>query len=194
MVVTAPAVDLRTDGPEDTRALAGALAGLCRVGDVVLLVGDLGAGKTTFAQGFGAALGVAEHVVSPTFTLVRQYALPPAGAVVAGGKPVNGGAVLRQFVHVDLYRLSHLHEVADLGLGQLVEDGGVAVVEWGEAAEPVLGDDWLRVELELDADADTDAGTDDENRRAIRVTCRGATWSARRSQVEDALGPWRTRP
>ena len=170
MVVTAPPVVLRTDGPEGTRSVAGALARLCRPGDVVLLAGDLGAGKTTFAQGFGAAIGVAETITSPTFTLVRQHPVPHGGPV-------------RQLVHADLYRLTHRHEVADLGLGQLVEDGGVAVVEWGEAAEPVLGDDWLRVDLEMDGD--------DEDRRAIRLSARGRSWSDRWPAVESALAAWR---
>ena len=75
-----------SDSPEDTRALAGRLAGLCRPGDVVLLVGDLGAGKTVFAQGFAAALGVAGPVTSPTFALVRQYRCG-AGSPVAHAHP-----------------------------------------------------------------------------------------------------------
>jgi tRNA threonylcarbamoyladenosine biosynthesis protein TsaE len=178
VVVTArPFIALRTDGPDGTRALAAAVAGLCRPGDVVLLVGDLGTGKTTFAQGFGAALGVRDAIVSPTFTLVRQYPLPVAARQAGGAPPI------RQLVHADLYRLSYRHEVVDLGLGQLVEDGGVAVVEWGEAAEPALGDDWMRVALE--------AGDDGEARRTIHVTARGGTWPARWPSVEAALRPWR---
>ena len=92
--------------------------------------GTSGAGKTTFAQGFGAGLGVAEPITSPTFTLVRQYPL--------GRRATPAPAHL--LLHADVYRLDHLHEVVDLGLGELVEDGGVALVEWGDAAEPVLGD------------------------------------------------------
>jgi tRNA threonylcarbamoyladenosine biosynthesis protein TsaE len=176
VVVTAtPVVTLCTDGPHGTRSLAAAVAGLCRPGDVVLLVGDLGTGKTTFAQGFGAALGVAGAIVSPTFTLVRQYPLPV--------RPAGSGPVIRQLVHADLFRLSHHQEVVDLGLGQLVEDGGVAVVEWGEAAEPALGDDWMRVSL--------DAGDDGESDRTIEVTARGGTWPERWPSVEAALRPWR---
>ena len=117
----------------------GSLAGLCVPGDVLLLVGDLGAGKTTFAQGFGAGLGVVEPVTSPTFTLVRQYPVPlPAG---------SGHPGIRTMLHADVYRLDHLHEIVDLGLAELVEDGAVALVEWGDAAEPVLGDGSLEVEL-----------------------------------------------
>ena len=124
--MTAPLV-LATDSAGATRELAAALAPVCGPGDVLLLSGDLGAGKTTFAQGFGAALGIDEPVTSPTFTLVRQYEVTP------------GPAGVRTLLHADVYRLEHLGEIADLGLGQLVEDGGVALVEWGDAAEPVLG-------------------------------------------------------
>ena len=104
------------------------LATVCVPGDVLLLSGDLGAGKTTFAQGFGRALGIDEPITSPTFTLVRQYEM------------TAGATGVRMLLHADVYRLDHLGEIADLGLGQLVEDGGVALVEWGDAAEPVLGD------------------------------------------------------
>ena len=153
--------------------MAAALAPLCRVGDVLLLTGGLGSGKTTFAQGFGAALGVREPIVSPTFTLVRQYRLPDPD----GDRP-------RQLLHGDLYRLSHRREVDDLGLAQLVEDGGVALVEWGEAAQPVLGDDWLRVDLVPEPEH--------ESRRTIRLVARGGSWPARWRSVEETLAPWRT--
>ncbi len=184
MVVTAPPIKLRTEASDATRAVAGALATLCRVGDVVLLTGGLGAGKTTFAQGFGKALGVVEPIVSPTFTLVRQYPLPKAAKLDHAASSETGTRV-NQFVHADLYRLSHRHEVADLGIGQLAELG-VAVVEWGEAAEPVLGDDWLRIDLDFEPTAE-------ETSRTIRVTAHGGNWPERWSAVETALRPWRVR-
>jgi tRNA threonylcarbamoyladenosine biosynthesis protein TsaE len=199
VVVKAAVVTLRTDGPDGTREAAAALARLCRVGDVVLLVGDLGAGKTTFAQGFGEALGVREPIVSPTFTLVRQYTVPAVTSAAVSAvapqlsavAPEQGERRLRQFIHADLYRLSDRREVADLGLGQLVEDGGVAVVEWGEGAQPVLGDDCLRVDLEHDADGADDG---EETYRTIRVMAHGGTWPTRWGAIESALDPWRWRP
>ena len=132
-------VTVRTESAEGTRALASALAACCGPGDVVLLVGGLGAGKTTFAQGFARGLGIAGPVTSPTFTLVRQYPVPP-------------GAPVAQLVHADVYRLESLAEVADLGLAELLEPtapgtGAVALVEWGDVAAPVLGDDGLTVTL-----------------------------------------------
>jgi tRNA threonylcarbamoyladenosine biosynthesis protein TsaE len=123
-----------SESPDATRELAGRVAALCRSGDVVLLVGDLGAGKTVFAQGFAAALGVPGPVTSPTFALVRQYrcgADSPVGVLI----------------HGDVYRTGSLDEVADLALAELVEEDAVALVEWGELAAPALGDSALEVTL-----------------------------------------------
>jgi tRNA threonylcarbamoyladenosine biosynthesis protein TsaE len=123
-----------SESPEATRELAGRVAGLCRPGDVILLVGDLGAGKTVFAQGFAAALGVPGPVTSPTFALVRQYR---CGA----GSPVG------LLIHADVYRTGSVDEVADLALAELVEEDAVALVEWGELAAPALGDSALEVTI-----------------------------------------------
>jgi tRNA threonylcarbamoyladenosine biosynthesis protein TsaE len=123
-----------TAGAGRTRALAAALAAVARPGDVVLLVGGLGAGKTTFAQGFARGLGIEGPVTSPTFTLVRQYPVPDAGT----------GAV-RQLVHADVYRLDSLGEVADLALPELLDGDAVALVEWGDAAAPGDDDRTVRV-------------------------------------------------
>jgi tRNA threonylcarbamoyladenosine biosynthesis protein TsaE len=166
---TAPLV-LASDGPDATKALAASLSDVCRAGDLVLLVGDLGAGKTTFAQGFGRALGVTEPVTSPTFTLVRRYPLDRAGSSAA----VRG---IRSLVHVDLYRLDTLGEVADLGLAELIEDGGVGLVEWGDVAVEVLGTELLSVRFEV---------VDDERRR-ITLVGDGPSWSARWTLVAEAF-------
>ena len=163
------ATDGRTTGwsplaPTRPGGWPAAVALLCVPGDVLLLAGDLGAGKTTFAQGFGAALGITEPITSPTFTLVRQY-------------PVRRGSGLRVLLHADVYRLDHLHEVVDLGLGELVEDGGVALVEWGDAAAPVLGAGALTVRL----DGRTGRGTTDragDHHRAAAVAALAGPWAA----------------
>jgi tRNA threonylcarbamoyladenosine biosynthesis protein TsaE len=169
-------IRLVTGGPAETQAVAAAVAGLAVPGDIVLLVGDLGAGKTTFAQGFGAGLGIEESMTSPTFTLVRQY--PVGGTRSAGRAP---GAV-RTLLHADLYRLDRLQEIADLGLGELVEDGGVALVEWGDAAEPLLGRGSLHVRLT--------AAESDEDRRLIDLEPADDAWSGRWPALRDALGAW----
>ncbi len=159
---------MRSTCAAETRAAAAALAVLCRPGDVLLLSGGLGAGKTTFAQGFGAGLGVTEAITSPTFTLVRQY-------------PVDRRPVTA-FIHADVYRLDHLREVVDLGLGELVGDTGVALVEWGDVAEPVLGKGGLTVRLEPDPDGD--------DHRRITVGW-AESWSERWAALQRDLASWR---
>ena len=113
-------VEVRCRGAAQTQALAYHLAPLLEAGDVLVLSGGLGAGKTTFVQGLARGLGVTEPVTSPSFTLVRRY---------------QGRLVL---VHADLYRLDRVHEVLDLGIDELAGDDGVVAVEWGEVARPHL--------------------------------------------------------
>src|SRR6185369_16652040 len=108
---------LRATSLYDTRAIAGALAALARPGDLLVLAGEMGAGKTAFAQGFARALGIDEPVTSPTYTLVHSYA---------------GGDVTLH--HADLYRLDHTTEVSDLALDELLETG-IVLVEWGDAVD-----------------------------------------------------------
>lgn len=122
----------RTSSVQQTRAVGAALSGVLRPGDVVLLVGDLGAGKTTFSQGVAEGLGVTEPVTSPTFVLVRPYDCAEPGTEA---NPTR----LRRLLHADLYRLEHTTEVVDLALGELVEDDAAALVEWGDVAAPLLG-------------------------------------------------------
>ncbi len=160
---------LRTNTADQTRTLAAALARLCEPGDVLLLAGGLGAGKTTFAQGFGAGLGVAEAITSPTFTLVREYP--------AAHPPVD------TLLHADVYRLDHLREIVDLGLGELLGNGGVALVEWGDVAAPVLGEGALTVRLEP-------VGDHDDARRITLGSPDGA-WSGRWAALEQGLARWR---
>lgn len=142
-----------------TQALAGRLAGVLRPGDLILLEGDLGAGKTTFTQGLARALGVGGAVTSPTFVLVNVYPTP-AGF---------------DLVHVDVYRLDLLSEVVDLALPEMLEDGAVVVVEWGERAAAALPGDHLRVRIEIDAS--------DEGTRTVTLEPRGATWAHRLDPV-----------
>lgn len=169
--VTDP-VRLVTSGAEGTRAVAQAMAPLCVAGDVILLVGDLGAGKTTFAQGFAIGLGIDDSVTSPTFTLVRQYSVPD-----------RSDPPLSILFHADLYRLdSDPTEIADLGLGELVEDGGVALVEWGDTGEAVLGRGSLGVELVPD-------GASDE-RRLVTVRAADGAWDDRWPALLAAVAPW----
>ena len=129
---TTESVEVATSSVEATRAVAAALVPFLRAGDVVLLGGELGAGKTAFTQGLARAAGVDEVVTSPTFTLVRPYAT----------------AIGVELLHADVYRLEQLREVIELGLPELLEEGAVAVIEWGERAAPALAPDALHVAIE----------------------------------------------
>jgi tRNA threonylcarbamoyladenosine biosynthesis protein TsaE len=156
-----------TDSPEATRALAGRLARLCRAGDVVLLVGELGVGKTVFAQGFATALGVPGPVTSPTFALVRHYRC-------------GAGSPVASLIHADVFRTGSVREVADLALAELVEEDAVALVEWGDLAVPALGESALEVTLV----APDVAGS--PWRRSVSIVGRGG-WAARADEVAAAL-------
>ncbi len=119
-----------------TRGLGLALAAVLRPGDLVILVGDLGAGKTTLAQGIGEGMGVEGTVASPTFIIARSH---------RAGRTGRPGAGL-PLIHVDAYRLGSLAELDDLDLDESVDDA-VTVVEWGDGMAEVLADSHLRIEL-----------------------------------------------
>lgn len=123
-------IEVRCGFEADTRAVGRRLASLLRAGDVVLLAGDLGAGKTVFASGIGEGLGVSEPVVSPSFVLARRY---------------EG---LLPMVHADLYRVGSTGEVEDLDLEWEAAEG-VLVVEWGDVAEQHFTGDHLVVHFEV---------------------------------------------
>jgi tRNA threonylcarbamoyladenosine biosynthesis protein TsaE len=138
---------------EETRILGASLAPLLLPGDVLSLNGDLGAGKTCFVQGMASALGVAQRVTSPTFTLVHEY---------SGRFPV---------VHLDVYRLNYFQEVLDLGFEELLDPGAILVVEWGEAVGPLLPARFLEIELRrVEAE---------ENQRSVSFLPRGPGWEVK---------------
>jgi tRNA threonylcarbamoyladenosine biosynthesis protein TsaE len=154
---------------EQTRAVGRAIAELARPGDVVVLAGELGAGKTVLAQGLIGGLGVDEPVVSPTFTLVREY---------HGRLPV---------AHVDVYRLGHVQELLDLALDEGSGADGLTVVEWGDLVGSVLAPQRLEVRLERTdklADDGVDGGDDE---RFITLTPCGSSWSARLVTLADLV-------
>ena len=152
-----------TASVDATRELADAVSSLARPGDVIVLAGDLGAGKTAFVQGFGRGLGVTDRITSPTFTLVHVY---------EGRIPVH---------HLDVYRLEQLSEAVDLGLPEMLDEGGVVLVEWGDAILPVLPHDFLEVRLTFGI------GEDD---RHVAFRPVGATWSLRSDALAGVLSPW----
>jgi len=153
-----------TASADATRAVGRATAGLVQRGDVIVVAGDLGSGKTTFVQGLAAGLGIAESVVSPTFTLAREY----VGAI--------------RLVHVDVYRLDRAQELLDLGLEDLADDA-VLAVEWGDVAVAYLPADHLAVRLT----SEPGAGPDE---RTVSITATGPSWAARQHAVAVALEAW----
>jgi tRNA threonylcarbamoyladenosine biosynthesis protein TsaE len=155
-------LDIRCPGPTATQAVAAAVARTLLPGDVLLLDGDLGAGKTTFTQGLARAMGVAEVVTSPTFTLVRTY-------------PTSFGVEL---IHADVYRLDELSDIIALGLPEMIETGAVAAIEWGERAAPALGAEHLGVRFTL---------TDVEGERLVTLTPSGSRWLGRWPDLTAAL-------
>ena len=108
--------------------MAAALAGWVEAGDVVVLTGDLGAGKTTFTQGLVRALGVSEPVTSPTFTIASHYHGVRLGSDQTQALVVN---------HLDVYRLGSLDEAEALGLDEMLDGDALTLIEWGEMIEPL---------------------------------------------------------
>jgi tRNA threonylcarbamoyladenosine biosynthesis protein TsaE len=137
--------------PDDTRALGVELADLLRAGDLVVLVGPLGAGKTALTQGIGRGLGVREPVTSPTFVIARVH---------------TGGRL--PLVHVDAYRLGGVDELDGLDLETSLDDS-VTVVEWGQGLVEQLADEHLEVQLERE---------EDDVRTAVLVP-HGPSWQQR---------------
>ena len=152
-------INVATSSPVQTAALAETLAERAAPGDVLLLVGDLGAGKTAFSKAYGKALGVDEPMTSPTFTLAREY---------FGRLPLH---------HLDVYRLEQMAEVMDLDLPELLDSGGVVLIEWGDAIQPMLPADFLEVRF-------TFGERDDD--RDIELRPVGARWLARAGELETA--------
>jgi tRNA threonylcarbamoyladenosine biosynthesis protein TsaE len=162
---------LTTIGADDTRRLAATVAGALRVGDVVSLTGELGAGKTCFVQGAAAALGVTDRVTSPTFLLRREY---------DGRVPI---------VHLDVYRLDTLQEAAELGLDDMHRC--VTFIEWGDAMQPLLPADHLEVEFRAPPTIGASGGDDGDDVRRIALRPRGADWKRRIVSLAVDCGPWR---
>lgn len=159
ITVESPTVD-------DTRAFGRRLGRLLRGGDLLVLSGPLGAGKTALAQGIGAGLGVAGDVTSPTFVIARVHRPDPA----------RGGRV--PLVHADAYRLGDAvdprAEIDDLDLDASAAES-VTVVEWGEGLVEQLGDAHLRVRI----------GRRDDDRRILELVPVGGDWARRLAALAD---------
>jgi tRNA threonylcarbamoyladenosine biosynthesis protein TsaE len=156
--------------PSDTARLAAAVAGVLRSRDVLLLSGDLGAGKTMFTKALCAELGVSDAVTSPTFTLVHEYR----------GRPLT-------VCHADVYRLERTAEFDDLDLDGARAAGSVLVVEWGDVLSDAFPDHLaLRFAHAGDADHADHAG--DADQRSITITAHGSSWQSRLERIAAMLG------
>lgn len=167
----------RTASANDTRALATAVAGCVRDGDLLVLTGDLGAGKTCFTQGLARGLEIDDRITSPTFALVAEH---------------QGRLDLH---HLDVYRLDDAGSALDLDLPELLE-AGVTVIEWGERIAEILPADRLTIELRyppvdppVDADWREDpAAVPVEDERDLCFSLGGPSWQERADDLADAIG------
>jgi tRNA threonylcarbamoyladenosine biosynthesis protein TsaE len=151
--VTPSVREITVPTADDMRALGEAIGSRCRGGDVLVLTGDLGAGKTTFAQGLGRGLGIVDPVTSPTFVIARVHEHPAGGLAL---------------VHVDAYRLGSSLELDDLDLDADLSTSVVAV-EWGGGLVEGLSDSRIDVQIQR-GDSDADEG------RLVRLTAHGDHW------------------
>ena len=186
-------LSLRAGSLGETHTVAARVAELSRSGDIIVLSGEMGAGKTAFAQGFGRGLGVTDPITSPTFTLVHSYPIergPRAGKLTMH--------------HADLYRLERTAEVADLALRELAEFAGIVLVEWGDVVD--LFGDHLVIHLSPDEeiDADTEAAAESntavdpddavfalDGSRRIEIGAVGPSWAGRWQALIDAVEEYR---
>ena len=141
-----------TTSAEETRVVGASLAPTLLPGDIVSLTGDLGAGKTVFAQGLAAALGAEARVTSPSFTIVHEY---------EARYPI---------IHLDIYRLDSFQEVLDLGFEEFLDPSAIVLIEWGEAIAPLLPRRYLQVDLRR---PDT---VEDDDARRLTFRPHGTEW------------------
>jgi len=149
----------------EMRNLGAKIASQLTDGDVVILTGPLGAGKTTFSQGVGAGLGISEQVTSPTFVVARTHL------------PGNGSLGL---MHVDAYRLNSAEDLIDLDIDS--EFAHITVIEWGESFVKHITDSWLSVSIDRSSDGDDDAPESGE--RLVTLVTQGPKWQDRMLEVD----------
>jgi len=158
---------LNSHSPEQTQLLGSYLGQLAQRGDIFLLVGDLGTGKTCLVQGIAHGLDIEEYAFSPSFVIVKEY---------HGSLPLY---------HIDFYRLDHIEEIADLGLEEYLYGDGICVVEWAEKGLQVLPQDNLFITLNYIPDSKT--------HRAIHIKAQGERYLELIKQLNSILNkekPW----
>lgn len=157
----------------ETRALGEELAErVLRAGDLLVLAGDLGAGKTAFAQGIARGLGVVEQVTSPTFVIVREY---------QGRIPL---------VHADVYRLGSCQELYDLGFEEIFDPGSITLMEWGNLVDPVLPAERLEIRIRTMGNGSL---IEDDAERLVELGPVGEGWRARAAALMEIETRWHER-
>lgn len=131
-----PSLELTSHSPDDTIKIGALIGRLASGGDIFLLTGSLGTGKTCLTQGIARGLGIKEHTPSPSFVLVRQF---------YGRLPLY---------HIDLYRLDNINEIADLGLDDYLYSDGVCVIEWAEKGLSLLPREHLMIKIDYLGDTE----------------------------------------
>ena len=153
-------LEVQSLSSEDTYALGKKLGKVLQGGDVLCLLGDLGAGKTVLAKGIGEALGVKEPMTSPTFTFQIEY------SAISQDKPVR-------LIHMDLYRLRYPEEVEIIGVEDAFQVDVICLIEWPQIAEDILPENALKVQIE---------GAGESNRKIV-LKSHSQTWEERLKDI-----------
>lgn len=150
----------------ETESIAGVLGRYLVAGDIIVLTGELGGGKTAFVRGATRSLGSSDLVTSPTFAIVQEY-----------DATIN-------IVHIDCYRIDRVQELHDIGFSEMLDDGSIAFIEWGELAKPLLPSTFMTIVFTLGVE---------ESDRNIAFELHG-DWSGRPADIESAFEQWRNGP
>lgn len=129
-------MEVKTENPRETQKVAHNLAKELKGGDTIALYGDLGAGKTVFAQGLAKGLGIKRRILSPTFVFMRSYPVKKKGREVT-------------FYHIDLYRGENPQDFEALGLGDIFDENSIVVLEWPEKIQKILPKSRIDVTLNV---------------------------------------------
>jgi tRNA threonylcarbamoyladenosine biosynthesis protein TsaE len=160
-------LDVISHSAAQTQRLGVRLGELMRGGELILLNGQLGTGKTTFTQGLAQGLGITDVISSPTFTLLKEYpGQPPANVNQQGASMAGARKVGPALYHFDLYRLDNPEEIIDLGFEDYFYGSGVCVVEWADKADAFWPFDCLRIRLKVLS----------ETKRSLLFTATGARY------------------
>lgn len=158
------------DGVGEMHTLAGIVAKYAEPGDLVILTGDLGVGKTVFAREALKNLGVEEEITSPTFVLIKSY---------QGRLCVD---------HVDIYRIDDSSELDILSIGELLEEGHVVLMEWGEKALGLFGNSYLQLSFEsMESELDLEAEVLGRGRRFMTIEAIGPKWARREGRLKGEI-------